>query len=282
MCCFSRPIPYVAGTRIFARLAAERQRLVYAMDFAAAEELAMVLPLPVAAAAGDGAVRFVDLSGYRTFFADLEAGFPRLLMPAAKGGMVARRGPPPPPRLKVHEVGDFEASFVPRPVDFERLDPRFRLPERVLGELTSYRDWGFAVVQLRRSMTGLWSRLRRRKRTMQPLALEFPTRDRERLFFPTLHVHDGEVHAQAAFDHTLYWQLPAGSPPPAPLASGTPYVLGAILATSGPARGFLDVARAADLVDGDAACHRRVMVGTLPNHDTWIDLAPPRPARAAA
>ncbi len=269
MCCFSRPIPYVASTRIFARLVGARQRLAYAMSFAAAEELAMVLPLPVAVGAGDDAVRFVDLSGYRTFFTDLEAGFPRLMMPAAKGGPAVRGGIAPQPRLTVHPVGDFEASFVPTPADFTRLDPRFRLPARVLTDLTSYRDWGFAVVQLRPSMRGFWGRLRRTRNTMQPLALDFPTRDRDRLFFPTLHVHDGEVHAEAAFDHTLYWQLPAGvaAPPPADRA---PMVLGAPMNLSPPAGRFMDLARARDLVDGEAPCHRRVLAGMLPNQDTWI------------
>jgi hypothetical protein len=114
---------------------------------------------------------------------------------------------------------------------------------------------------------------------MQPLALEFPTRDPERLFFPTLHVHDGAVHAEAAFDHTLYWQLPAGAEAPpedGPIALGTP------MSVSRPARDFMDLARAAELVDGDARCRRRGMHGMLPNHDTWSDLAPPRPTAAAA
>src|SRR5262245_14954594 len=121
MCCFSRPIPYVASTKIFARMVGERQRLAYGMSFAAAEELAMVLPLPVARGAGEDAVRFVDLSGYRTFFTDLESGFPIFMLPAAKGGPAFRGRVPSPPRLKVHDVGDFEASFVPRSADFARL-----------------------------------------------------------------------------------------------------------------------------------------------------------------
>lgn len=278
MCCFSRPIPYVAATRIFARMVGERQRLAYAMSFAAAEELAMVLPLPVVVGAGDDAVRFVDLSGYRTFFTDLERGFPLLLPAAAKGGSPFRGGIPAQPRLKVHDVGDFEASFVPRPADFARLDPRFRLPARVLTDLTSYGDWGFAVVQLRRSMRGFWGWLRRTKHTMQPLALEFPTRDPERLFFPTLHVHDGEVHGEAAFDHTLYWQHPPGVTPP---PDREPLMMGAPMNVSGPAGRFMKLDLAQDLVDGELPCRRRVLLGHLPNQDTWIDVVP-RASQAAA
>lgn len=275
MCCFSRPIRYVASTRIFARMVGERQRLAYAMSFAAAEELAMVLPLPVVVGAGEDAVRFLDLSGYRTFFADVERGFPVFLLPAAKGGPAWRGSIPAPPRLKVHEVGDFEASFVPTPADFARLDPRFRLPERVLTELTSYRDWGFAVVQLRRSMRGFWGWLRRTRNTMQPLALEFPTRDPERLFFPTLHVHDGQVHGRATFDHTLYWQHPPAVTAP---VDREPLMVGAPMNVSGPAGRFVDVDKARGLVDGELPCHRRVLLGLLPNQDTWLDVVP----RAAA
>ncbi len=32
------------------------------------------------------------------------------------------------------------------------------------------------------------------------MAFEFPHRDPTRLFFPTVHVHDGRVHARAEFD----------------------------------------------------------------------------------
>ena len=42
------------------------------------------------------------------------------------------------------------------------------------------------------------------------MALRFVTRSPDRLFFPTLHVHHGDVPAEAAFDHTLYLQAPAG------------------------------------------------------------------------
>lgn len=46
MCCFSRPVPFVGATKIFARpLPRGRQALVYAMDVEIADALAMVLPL---------------------------------------------------------------------------------------------------------------------------------------------------------------------------------------------------------------------------------------------
>jgi len=279
MCCFSRPIPFVARTKIFARMVGQRQRLAYAMSFAAAEAVAMVLPLPVPPGSADDAVRFLDLTGYRTFFTDLEAGFPLVMPVAARGGSPYRGGIPARPKLVVHDIGDFVASFVPTAADFDRLDPRFRLPPSVLGALRGYDDWGFAVVQLKPSMRGLWARLRRTRNTLAPVALELPTRDPSRLFFPTVHVHDGAVHAEAAFDHTLYWQLPPGvSAPP----DREPVALGLPRNVSGPAGRFMDVERARGLVDGELPCHRRVLWGTLPNQDTWISLAEPARPRAAA
>ena len=55
--------------------------------------------------------------------------------------------------LEVVEVGGFEASFVPRPEDFGRLDERFRLPADLWTRLNLYYNplvnwvWvGFAVL----------------------------------------------------------------------------------------------------------------------------------------
>jgi hypothetical protein len=76
MCCFSRSVIHVSGTRIFARpIAAGRQALAYSMSIEADEGLAMILPLPVPAGVADDAVRFVDLSAYPTLFTDLERAF---------------------------------------------------------------------------------------------------------------------------------------------------------------------------------------------------------------
>ncbi|MBL8626235.1 MAG: hypothetical protein JNK64_33275 [Myxococcales bacterium] len=275
MCCFSRPIPFVGGTKIFGRVDGDRQWLAYSMDFAAREALAMVLPLPVPAGTPEDAVRFVDLSGYRTFFADVERAFPVFLLPAAKGGPAFRGAIPARPRLKVHEVGDFVASFVPTSGDFDRLDPRFRLAPEVVAALAAQRDYGFAVVQLAATGAGWWRRLWRKVKSLAPVALSFPTRDPGRVFFPTVHVHDGVVHDQAAFDHMLYWQ---GGPP-----EGDPLVaLGQPMSASGPLGRTVDAARARGLIDPDAPARRRVLVGRLPNRDQWIDLAPPTPADAAA
>lgn len=275
MCCFSRPIPFVGGTKIFGRVDGARQWLAYSMDFAAREALAMVLPLPVPAGTAEDAVRFVDLSGYRTFFADVERAFPVFMLPAAKGGMQMLRASPPRPTLKVHEVGDFVASFAPTAADLDRLDARFRLAPAVLPALTAQRGYGFAVVQLAATGTSWWRRLWRKVRSLAPVALSFPTRDPGRVFFPTVHVHDGAVHDVADFDHTLYWQGGVED-------RASAVALGQPMGASGPLGRTVDAARAQGLIEPALPARRRVLAGRLPNRDQWVDLAPPPLADAAA
>jgi hypothetical protein len=104
--------------------------------------------------------------------------------------------------LRIHDVGSFEASFVPRIEDFDRLDARFRLPGHVWDRLPTYRDYGFAVFKLRGSGPGRDGT----QNKVHPMAFVFPRRDPSGLFFPTVHIHDGEVHPTAEFDHMLYCQ----------------------------------------------------------------------------
>src|SRR5690606_29302944 len=87
MCCFVGPKPSfwkslfgggavkVSHTRIFARIEGEEQILVYSMSLSAASEVAMVLPLPVKPGVGEGALRFVSLEKYPSFFEDMASGF---------------------------------------------------------------------------------------------------------------------------------------------------------------------------------------------------------------
>lgn len=196
MCCFSGLVDDVSQTRIFARADGLNQFLVYGMNYAARQDLAMVLPLPVSLGSQDGDVRFIDLSGYPDFFEDLEAGFPK---PKSITRGVTDRSDTRSfsPVLEVVRVGSFEASFVPSIADFARLDPRFRMPEGVWDRLPGYRNFGFAVFKLRQGGG-----------TAHPMAFQFPRRD-ARLFFPTVHVHDGQAHAEAHFDHALYCQAPS-------------------------------------------------------------------------
>ena len=286
MCCFSKPIAHVSATSILARATGQgRQVLAYEMRLAVApsagaglgrrlldlalraaggrparpdvglgaeaSEVAMILPLPVPVGAADDALRFIDLSGYPNFFSDLRRGFPMEFQALTRGGPVPQ--PAAKAVLKVEKVGSFEASFVPTVADFARLDARFRLPSEVWDALPEYADFGFAVFKL--------ADLGREARPVHPMAFEFPRRDPRALFFPTVHVHDGRVAAEADFDHTLY-------------AQGDEALFARLGPTwtrsSGGARGFVDIARAAGLVDGDTPCWRRTIVGRWPNRDTLV------------
>lgn len=257
MCCFSpvsRPLGFlgrvfpakvhVSATRIFARMEGAEQALVYSMELSVAGEVAMILPVPVLPGSGDEALRFQSLEGREAFFDQLEALF--VVPPPASRSLGFQLAPQAKarPMLKVHAVGAFEASYVPGPGDFDRLDPRFRLPASVWEELGSYGDYGFAVFQLRPG----------RKARVHPMAFRFLTRDPGRLFFPTVHVHDGKVHAEARFDHALFYQ--AGGEPGDERAPLLP----------GPDQD--------GLVQEGQPVHRRRLEGRLPNRDTWIAAGP--------
>lgn len=248
MCIFSGPVSGVAATRIFARGAGDRQLLAYQLQVAIAEPLAMVLPIPTPADSPDDAVGFLDLSGYRTFFTDLETAFDDSaddLELAESFGLAL----PDDPTLVVHEVGDFVASFVPRLADFARLAPRFRLPDAIWASLPQYRDWGFVVCQL--AQLG--------PQHVHPIAFDYPRRDR-RLVFPTVHVHEGTLAPHAHFDHELYAQ------------PGTDAAdLSVWRRSRAAAEVEVDVASALGLIDGGAPLWHLGLHGTYPNGDVVIE-----------
>src|SRR5687768_18569857 len=114
MCCFSRRVQHVEQTEIFARaLPGGRQALIYSMQIKAAEDLAMILPIPVAQPAAEEAVQFVDLHEYPQLFAGLRRAF-HIPRPATLGRAPTAAAAP----LKVVQVGGFNASFVPAVRDF--------------------------------------------------------------------------------------------------------------------------------------------------------------------
>lgn len=285
MCCFSRPVKIVSSTHIFARRAsAERQFLVYSVNLTIDEPLAMVLPLPVPPDPTEDALRFIDLGGYADFFTDMQKGFPVEYLLAKSQGLL-RAPPRQAPTLVVHEFGPFEASFVPTLSDFDRLDARFKLPAGVWDALPTHKDHGFAVFQLRALHRGFFAKVFRKAtaQTIQPMAFEFATRDPVRLFYPTVHVHDGEVHPMAHFDHALYAQIPHGTslqhepaespfrrPPTA--AAALQHATG-FVSSGGAARTFMKPDRAAGLIDGEAPIVRSVMRGDFDNADRWARVA---------
>jgi hypothetical protein len=192
MCCFSGNVEAVSGTSIFARRDGDGQFLVYSMTLETSQDVAMILPLPVAREGDLPLLKFVSLEDYPEFFVHLRRCFPTPQTRGGRGVAIAAGGGQ---RLTVERVGAFDASFVPNVADFNRLDARFRLDPAVWNSLPAYADYGFAVFQLRAG-----------RAEVHPMALRFRTRSPGSLFFPTVHVHDGTASREAHFDHALYGQ----------------------------------------------------------------------------
>lgn len=256
MCCFSGPIKEVADTRIFARLSGRgTQYLVYQMQYASEKPVAMILPVPVRSDAGGEALRFCNLKDYGDLFDDLAKPF---IIPGRGRAVAAWSGSAPSASfLPVYEVGDFVASFVPTLADFERVDPRFRLPSAATAKLPQYKKWGFAVFQLHGEAG--------KDTQPHPMAFEFATQEEAKLFFPTLHIHDGTVHSQEKFDHVLYTQWNSH----AIVQKGKSLWAKSEKET----RRSVTPERTAGIVNGDLPVYRRMMQGTLPNRDTWMTLS---------
>ncbi|HET7464126.1 MAG TPA: hypothetical protein VFJ82_22910 [Longimicrobium sp.] len=209
----------------------------------APEPLAMILPIPVPSGSRENAVRFINLEAYPQFFADLRRGFPgpplsRSARAWAAAGAAA---------LEVVEVGSFIASFVPSVADFERVDKRFRLPAGVWDRLPGYADFGFAVFQLKPG-----------DQKVHPMAFEFPRANPDQLFFPTVHIHDGEVHPFADFDHALFCQAAFHGASGWRRSRGT---VGEFVPNPARARGVLDPT---------APCYRLTLRGDLRNVDVVV------------
>jgi hypothetical protein len=250
MCCFSQNVTSVAGTRIFARRGkGTHQLLAYQMTFSSPVDLAMILPLPVPQGTREDAAHFINLESFPQFFDRLKDGFPE---PMTKGisrgiGPVAAAAAAP---LAVEQVGSYEASFVTTLKDFARLDARFRLKEGTWEKLPQYKSYGFAVFKLKKEA-----------HTVHPMAFEFPRADAGKLFFPTVHIHDGTVHPDAHFDHQLYCQIPEEESLNA-VATWRESVQ--------QAGKFVDASKAKGLIDPGAHCYLKPLAGLLPNRDTWV------------
>lgn len=250
MCCFSLPVNMVRATRIFARMSEpSRQALAYQMEFSSKEDMAMILPLPVAPGTAEDALKFINLEDYADFFDDLRSGFPR---PKALGRAAVASNALESGTLKVEKVGSFEASFVPTAADFDRLDPRFSIRKEIWDKIPLYADYGFAVFKLRKG-----------KHEAHPMAFTFPTRHADKLFFPTVHIHDGEVHEKEDFDHELYCQVNR---------TGL-FALTRWEESPSPAGSFTTPEKSKQLLIKDKHVYRREMRGQLDNEDVLLGTA---------
>lgn len=263
MCCFSVASPrgfvdrlisaltppvHVSATNIFARMLSPGvQGLAYSMSLDTNRPVAMILPLPVVSDSGEDAVTFISLEKHARMFEHLNGMFEHVLPSAAKGGLQRSL---PRQKLVVHQVGSFIASYVPTRADFTRLDERFRMPDVLFDAVPAYADYGFAVFQFERG-----------KKTIHPMSLTFPTRAPDKLFFPTVHVHDGRFKPTAKFDHALYYQTKRRT------AVGE-YPHGGF---ENDAVGWQAPTESYEgLVESGDAILRRELRDRLPNVDTWI------------
>jgi len=249
MCCFARPVKAVSDTKIFARLSEpNKQMLAYQMQYDSDEQNAMILPIPVAGPAREDSLRFISLKEYDDFFKDLKKGYPLPGPPkssrAAAGAIDSK--------LVVHDVGDFVASFVPAMKDFDRLDQRFVIPKSSWDKIPQYADYGFVVFQLK-ELRG----------TPHPMAFEFETRFADKVFFPTVHIHDGEVHAREKFHHVLFMQSDQ-------FDGGHIKPPKGFVGSRRDAKTFVDIKKSQGLVDGELMMYRKHMNGRLDNKDVIV------------
>ena len=256
MCCFSQPVISVNNTQVFARPSGKgTQFLAYQMNYESRGENAMILPLPVRQPANETTLNFIDLSHYDGFFDDLADGFP--FHSPTSIGCSAHFDPVSSQNLEVFEVGNYIASFVPTMSDFHRLDSKFRLPNEIWASIPGYTNFGFAVFQLAAGSL-----------KPHPMAFEFQSASDD-LFFPTVHIHDGEVHDSEDFDHVLYMQH----------AGLDSKVYGyenshvedkstGLIRSKYAASHFCNLDKSAGLINGDLLVHRKIMRGNLTNSDT--------------
>ena len=257
MCCFAQAILKVSDTFIFGRLTdTGTQFLAYEMKYESETPNAMILPLPVETPAQEDSVRFIDLSGYEEFFGDLAKAFPYIpnrsigcaMMPTDSMSKSA---------LEIHQVGNFVASFVPTVDDFDRLDKQFMIHKETWSKIPEYSNYGFAVFQLN-DLIG----------KPHPMAFEFRTRSNQ-IFFPTVHIHDGEVHTHEEFDHQLFMQH-AGFDSVVGKYDGphrTDSSTGAVRSND-VANMCCNCEKSKGLIAPDLLVHRVSLNGNLPNKDT--------------
>ncbi len=263
MCCFAQPVLSVTDTNLFARLTETgTQFLAYQMKFSSKQQNAMILPLPVENPSAEDGVRFISLKKYKDFFKDLNNGFP-YKEPPGVNRFAARESRFVDQKLVVHDVGDFIASFVPTINDFSRLDSQFVIPKESWNKISGYSDFGFAVFQLKK-LSG----------TTHPMAMEFKTRHKDEIFFPTVHIHDGQVHKREKFDHTLYLQSKefderVGQYRNRHLTdSNTGFVR-----SKNRANRFCKVEKSSGLITGEQLVHRIEMKGVFQNKDVVASLS---------
>jgi hypothetical protein len=233
MSAFSGNLQLVSNTRIFARPENGQEFLAYQFDFAADGPIALTMPLPTPPGTTADAVKFTDLSGYPEFFVDMEKGFPY-----ARDVTGANR------KMRAGTPNAYEGFFYPTLQDLSGLEEDLRIPDEVWSQLVEYNDFGFAVVKISPDVHPFY-----------PLALQFPMRNPNLLYFPTLHIRNGQAPEEVNFDHDLFCQARAGW-----------------LRTYDIASSFMDIDRANGVIDPGERVSRMTVQGMHPNSDILVGL----------
>lgn len=256
MCIFSQRVVSVNDTQIFARLSGGgTQFLAYQMKYESTIQNAMILPIPVRRPATEDSIQFIDLKNYPDLFESFDRGFPYHSPPSI--GCSASFDKVALEMLEVFKVGNYIASFVPTLSDFDRLDEKFKLSDEIWAQIPEYENFSFAVFQLAAGSL-----------KPHPMAFEFQNTNDE-MFFPTMHIHDGEIHDAERFDHILYLQHAGydssvyGYRNADVEDKSTGLVRSKFIASR-----FCDIGRSRGLIDGDLLVHRKVMRGEYANADT--------------
>ena len=223
------------------------QVVIYSMVLDADSDLAMILPIPVKAGSPEKSVKFIDLSLDKNFFPMLDRAFPQLDTFGGRSSSGPFGGGGGRGRLEVQQVGSFDASFVPTVSDFDRVDPEFRIEQGIWASLPEFKDHGFVVFKLRKG-----------RARVHPMAFAYPARDTGRIVFPTVHIHDGEVHGEAKFDHSLYCQ------------TSSPEVKMQWQESVALAAGYLKILRLKGTVRGDEHVYKKQFVGAFENQDMSV------------
>jgi hypothetical protein len=239
MSVFSGDVSRVAKTRIFARPTDHAtQVLVYQMEYAAENEVALILPLPTPPGSLADAVRFLDLADYPEFFQNLRDGFAIARSAPTHDAKTANPAP-------LQQVESLDTFFLPSRADMTQLNSPIRIDVAVWDRLPEYHDYGFAVFQLPPG-----------DQTLPPLALEFPMRNPNLLYFPTLELHHGTLNQDAYFDYDLFCQAHAGW-----------------MRSYDIAFAFMDIDRSKGVLTAHQRVERFTVLGMHPNSDIVINLA---------
>lgn len=92
------------------------------------------------------------------------------------------------------------------------------------------------------------------------MAFEFPRANPAKLFFPTIHIHDGKVHATADFDHVLYCQA----------REGERLEIHDWEESAQPAGGFVLIGKTQGIVDAERHVYRLLVSGNRKNEDIRV------------